>query len=205
MRQKELLESLKETYPRYKHLSREGRRCLAVELLLESIGEDISREGLLDTPDRVARMYEEIFAGYDLNPEEILSTTFDESHQELVLVKDIPFYSHCEHHMVPFFGKAHIAYIPQGKVVGISKLARLVECYAKRVQIQERMTSTIADDIDQYLTPRGVAVIIEAEHLCMGMRGIKKPGAKTVTSAMRGVFKDDGNNARMELMNLIKL
>lgn len=180
-------------------------RMTAVRMLLQSIGEDPIREGLLDTPKRVAKMYEEIFSGYNLNPEEILATTFDESHQELVLVKDISFYSHCEHHMVPFFGKAHVAYIPQGKVVGISKLARLVECYAKRVQIQERMTSSIADDIDQYLIPRGVAVIIEAEHLCMGMRGIKKPGAKTVTSAMRGVFKDDGNNARMELMNLIKL
>jgi GTP cyclohydrolase I len=176
----------------------------AVKLLLDSIEEDSDREGLLDTPKRVAKMYEEIFAGYSQDPKEILSRTFQEEHQEMVLVKDIPFYSHCEHHMVPFFGVVHVAYIPQGCVVGISKLARLVECYAKRLQIQERMTSSIADDIEKYLNAKGVAVIVDAEHLCMTMRGVKKPGAKTVTSAMRGVFKDNTNNARMEVLNLIK-
>lgn len=184
-----------------------AKRHLAVTLLLSTIPEEqMYREGLLGTPDRVAHMYEEIFSGYTANAEEILSTGFEEeNHQELVLLKDIPFYSHCEHHMVPFFGKVHIAYIPQGRVVGISKLARLVECYARRLQIQERLSSDIADSIQYYLNPKGVAVVIEAEHLCMTMRGVQKPGAKTVTSAMRGVFKDNTNNARMELMNLIKL
>ena len=188
-----------------KDMTKDQLRRYAVHLLLLSMGENPEREGLIDTPKRVSKMYDEIFAGYEQDPESLLDTTFDESHQELVLVKDIPFYSHCEHHMVPFFGTAHVAYIPNGKVVGISKLARLVECYAKRIQIQERMTSQIADDIEKYLEPRGVAVIIKAEHLCMAMRGVKKPGSNTVTSAMRGVFREDGNNARMELMNLIRL
>ena len=180
-------------------------RHTAVAALLGSIGEDTEREGLLDTPKRVAKMYDEIFSGYKMNPDDILQTTFnDEAHQEMVIVKEIPFYSHCEHHMVPFFGIAHIAYIPNGGVVGISKLARLVDCYAKRLQIQERMTSSIADDIMRVLQPLGAAVLIEAEHLCMTMRGVQKPGTKTVTSAMRGVFLDDTNNARMEFLNLIK-
>lgn len=184
----------------------EARRD-AVRLLLASIeGPKIGREGLQDTPNRVAKMYDEIFAGYEQCGPDILSTGFDEDqHQELVIVKDIPFYSHCEHHMVPFFGKVHVAYIPNGRVVGLSKLARLVECYARRLQIQERLTTQIADDVDAVLKPLGVAVIIEAEHLCMTMRGIKKPGAKTVTSAVRGVFKDNDNNARMELLNLLRL
>ena len=180
-------------------------RHTAVAALLGSIGEDTEREGLLDTPKRVAKMYDEIFSGYKMNPDDILQTTFnDEEHQEMVIVKEIPFYSHCEHHMVPFFGIAHVAYIPNGGVVGISKLARLVDCYAKRLQIQERMTSSIADDIMRVLKPLGAAVLIEAEHLCMTMRGVQKPGTKTVTSAMRGVFLDDTNNARMEFLNLIK-
>lgn len=180
-------------------------RHTAVAALLGSIGEDTEREGLLDTPKRVAKMYDEIFSGYKMNPDDILRTTFnDEAHQEMVIVKEIPFYSHCEHHMVPFFGIAHVAYIPNGGVVGISKLARLVDCYAKRLQIQERMTSSIADDIMRVLQPLGAAVLIEAEHLCMTMRGVQKPGTKTVTSAMRGVFLDDTNNARMEFLNLIK-
>lgn len=180
-------------------------RHTAVAALLGSIGEDTEREGLLDTPKRVAKMYDEIFSGYKMNPDDILQTTFnDEAHQEMVIVKEIPFYSHCEHHMVPFFGIAHVAYIPNGGVVGISKLARLVDCYAKRLQIQERMTSSIADDIMRVLQPLGAAVLIEAEHLCMTMRGVQKPGTKTVTSAMRGVFLDDTNNARMEFLNLIK-
>jgi GTP cyclohydrolase I len=165
----------------------------------------LCREGLLDTPDRVAKMYDEIFAGYGQCPGQILATGFDEEqHEEMVVVKDIPFYSHCEHHMVPFFGVAHVAYIPQGRVVGISKLARLVECYARRLQIQERMSSNIADDIMSYLDAKGAAVIIEAEHLCMTMRGVRKPGAKTTTSAMRGVFRENNHNARMELLALIK-
>ena len=197
---------IRRSNPIFLGLSNEGKRYLAVQLLLASIPGETMREGLFDTPGRVAKMYDEIFAGYEQNPEQILSTGFDEEHhQELVLVKDIPFYSHCEHHMVPFFGIAHVAYIPNGRVVGISKLARLVECYARRLQIQERLASQVADDIEKYLQPRGVAIIIEAEHLCMTMRGVKKPGAKTITSAMRGVFREDGNNARMELMNLIKL
>lgn len=180
-------------------------RHTAVAALLGSIGEDTEREGLLDTPKRVAKMYDEIFSGYKMNPDDILQTTFnDEAHQEMVIVKEIPFYSHCEHHMVPFFGIAHVAYIPNGGVVGISKLARLVDCYAKRLQIQERMTSSIVDDIMRVLQPLGAAVLIEAEHLCMTMRGVQKPGTKTVTSAMRGVFLDDTNNARMEFLNLIK-
>lgn len=180
-------------------------RMDAVSDLLETIGEEPEREGLVDTPLRVAKMYDEIFSGYKMNPDDILQTTFnDEAHQEMVIVKEIPFYSHCEHHMVPFFGIAHVAYIPNGGVVGISKLARLVDCYAKRLQIQERMTSSIADDIMRVLQPLGAAVLIEAEHLCMTMRGVQKPGTKTVTSAMRGVFLDDTNNARMEFLNLIK-
>jgi GTP cyclohydrolase I len=180
-------------------------RTGAVKDLLRSIGEDVSREGLLDTPARVARMYEEIFRGYNQDPKEILGTTFTEDHHELVLVKDIPFYSHCEHHMVPFFGVAHIAYIPNGNVEGISKLARLVDCFSRRLQIQERLTSQIADTIEEVLKPMGVAVIISAEHMCMTMRGVEKPGTKTITSAMRGVFMDNQNNARLELMSLIKM
>lgn len=182
-------------------------RQAAVRVLLESLGENPDREGLQDTPKRVAKMYDEIFAGYNQTPEDILSTVFgDEQHKELIIVKDIPFYSHCEHHMVPFYGTVHVGYIPgdSGAVVGISKIARLVECFARRLQIQERMTSQIADTINEILRARGVAVIIQAEHLCMGMRGVQKPGSKTVTSAMRGVFLDNTNNARLEFMHLIK-
>lgn len=185
-------------------LQPEIQRVLAASLLLSSVGEDTSREGLLETPLRVASLYEEIFSGYEQNPEEILETTFqDEQHQELVMVKDIPFYSHCEHHMVTFFGKVSVAYIPSGKVVGISKIARLVDCFAKRFQIQERMTSQIADTINEVLEPKGVAVIIEAEHLCMTMRGVQKADTKTVTSAMRGVFLEKDNNARIEFLSLL--
>jgi GTP cyclohydrolase I len=184
---------------------KEVQRRAAVQLLLLSIEEDRHREGLIDTPARVAKMYDEIFAGYEQDPKEILGTEFNERYDEMVLVRDIPFYSHCEHHMVPFFGVAHVAYIPNGKVVGISKLARLVECFAKMLQIQERMTQQIAESIENVLQPLGVAVIIQAEHLCMGMRGIKKPGTKTVTSYMTGVFRHNENNARMELMQLINM
>jgi GTP cyclohydrolase I len=183
-----------------------GRRKKAVSILLGTIpGEQTDREGLLDTPARVCKMYDEIFAGYQMDPWDILSRTFQkEDHQEMVIVKDIEFYSHCEHHMVPFFGVAHVGYIPNGTIVGISKLARLVECFAKRLQVQERMTSQIADSIQSALSPMGVAVVIEAQHLCMSMRGVKKPEAKTITSAMRGVFLDNANSARSEFLGLIK-
>jgi GTP cyclohydrolase I len=186
-------------------LNAHTKRYLATQLLLESVGENIKREGLLDTPARVAGMYEEIFAGYQIDPKSLLETTFqDEAHQEMVIVRDIPFYSHCEHHMVTFFGKVDVAYIPRGKVVGISKIARLVDCFGKRFQIQERMTSQIADTLDEVLQPRGVAVIIEAEHLCMTMRGVQKSGAITVTSGMRGAFLEPNNDARIEFLSLRK-
>ena len=161
-----------------------------VRLLLEGIGEDPSREGLADTPDRVARMYEEIFDGMGKTAREHLSKVFTADSAGLVLERDITFYSTCEHHLMPFYGKAHIAYLPQDKVVGLSKLARTVEVYARRLQIQEQMTGQIADDIMEHLQPRGVMVILEAEHMCMTMRGIKKPGSSTVTVAVRGVFED---------------
>lgn len=163
----------------------------AVKLLLEGIGEDAQREGLLDTPDRIARMYTEIFAGMDEKAEVPLSKVFTVEDSEMVLEKDITFYSMCEHHMMPFFGKAHIAYIPKGKVVGLSKLARTVEVFAKRLQIQERMTGQIADAVMDNLNAEGVMVVVEAEHLCMTMRGVKKPGSKTVSIATRGEFKDN--------------
>lgn len=160
-----------------------------VKLILEGIGEDTQREGLLDTPDRIARMYEEIFAGMDQTAEEPLSKMFHVDNDEMVIEKDITFYSTCEHHFMPFFGKAHVAYIPDGKVVGISKLARTVEVYAKRPQIQEKLTAQIVDALMEYLNPKGAIVMIEAEHMCMTMRGIKKPGSKTVTFAARGAFE----------------
>ena len=184
----------------------------AVRLLLEGIGEDPDREGLVDTPDRVARMYEELFLGMDADVSKPLSKVFalesvehkergcsledkdigkGSSAGEIILEKDIVFYSMCEHHMLPFYGKAHIAYIPEGKVLGLSKLARTVEIYARRLQIQEKMTGQIADAMMEYLAPRGVMAVLEAEHMCMTMRGVKKPGSRTVTIAARGVFKDD--------------
>ncbi len=163
----------------------------AVELLLEAIGEDKNREGLADTPERIARMYEEIFEGYEKDPSKVLSKVFSVESGEMVMEKDITFYSMCEHHMMPFYGKAHIAYIPGDKVVGISKLARTVEIYARRLQIQERMTGQIADAIMDNLGSKGVMVVLEAEHTCMTMRGVKKPGSKTVTVATRGSFSDD--------------
>jgi GTP cyclohydrolase IA len=180
------------------------RAAAAVRELLLAVGEDPDRPGLKDTPGRVARAYEEMFAGLWQDPGEVLATTFDEDHDEFVLVKDIPMYSTCEHHLVPFHGVAHIGYIPgeDGRVTGLSKLARLVEVYARRPQVQERMTSQIADALSDVLRPRGVIVVIEAEHLCMAMRGIRKPGASTVTSAVRGLFR--GNSAsRNEAMSLI--
>ena len=177
----------------------------AVRMILEAVGEDPNREGLLDTPKRVARMYEEIFSGLNKNPKDQFSVVFSEDHEELVLVKDIPFFSTCEHHLVPFFGKAHIGYIPRGgRVTGLSKLARAVETVARRPQLQERITSTVADSIMEKLDPYGVIVVIEAEHMCMTMRGVKKPGSKTITSAVRGVFAED-SAARAEAMSLIGL
>lgn len=163
----------------------------AITLLLEGIGEDINREGLKETPDRIARMYAEIFSGMDETPAEYLSKTFSVSGSDIVVEKDIVFYSTCEHHLMPFYGKAHVAYIPDGKVVGLSKLARCVEVFAKRPQIQEKMTAQIADAIMEHLKPKGVMVMVEAEHMCMTMRGVKKPGSKTVTYAARGVFEED--------------
>ncbi|NNV05762.1 GTP cyclohydrolase I FolE [Geobacillus sp. C56-T2] len=176
----------------------------AVRLILEAIGEDPNREGLVDTPKRVAKMYAEVFAGLNEDPKQHFQTVFSEEHEELVLVKDIPFYSMCEHHLVPFFGVAHVAYIPrEGKVTGLSKLARAVEAVARRPQLQERITATVADSIVETLEPYGVMVVVEAEHMCMTMRGVKKPGAKTVTTAVRGVFETDAN-ARAEVLSLIK-
>ncbi|MEI5907185.1 GTP cyclohydrolase I FolE [Bacillus spongiae] len=176
----------------------------AVRLILEAVGEDPNREGLLDTPKRVAKMYEEVFQGLNQDPREYFETIFSEDHEEVVLVKDIPFYSMCEHHLVPFFGHAHVAYIPRnGKVTGLSKLARAVEAVAKRPQLQERITSTVAESIMEKLEPHGVMVVVEAEHMCMTMRGVKKPGAKTVTTAVRGSFKEDAQ-ARSEILSFIK-
>lgn len=172
--------------------------------LLESIGEDSGREGLIDTPARVAKMYDEIFDGYKMNPKEILSRTFkDEKHKEMVIVRNIDFFSHCEHHMVPFFGKAHVGYVPEGTLVGLSKIVRLVECFAHRLQIQERMTSQIADSLVECLKPMGAIVVIEAEHLCMKMRGVRNPCADTVTSAVRGVF-ETVPAARSEFLTLMR-
>jgi len=176
----------------------------AVRMILEAVGEDPDREGLLDTPKRVARMYAEAFEGLFIDEEKYFETVFSEDHEEMVLVKDIPFYSMCEHHLVPFFGKAHVAYIPRGgRVVGLSKLARAVETVARRPQLQERITATVADAIVRKLDPHGVVVVVEAEHMCMTMRGVKKPGSKTVTSAVRGIFANDAA-ARAEVFSLIR-
>lgn len=163
----------------------------AVKLFLEGIGEDPEREGLVETPDRIARMCNEIFAGMEENVSEHLSKTFVIKNNEMVVEKDIVFYSICEHHLLPFYGKAHIAYIPDGKVAGLSKLARTVEVYARRPQIQEQMTGQIAEAIMEYLKPQGVMVMVEAEHMCMTMRGVRKPGSRTTTISSRGCFEDD--------------
>lgn len=176
----------------------------AVREILYAIGEDPDREGLIDTPRRIADMYEEVFGGLKQDPKQHLKTVFtEENHEEFVLVKDIPFYSTCEHHLVPFFGVAHIGYIPKdGKLTGLSKLARLLEGYARRPQLQERLTSQVADAVEEMLQPRAVIVVIEAEHMCMTMRGVKKPGSKTVSSAIRGLFKSD-QRSRNEALSLI--
>lgn len=163
----------------------------AVQMLLEGIGEDVTREGLVETPDRIARMYEEIYGGYEEDAGQHLSKIFHVDNNEMVVEKEITFYSTCEHHLLPFYGKAHIAYIPDGKVVGLSKLARTVEVYAKRLQLQEQLTGQIADALMEHLQPKGVMVMIEAEHMCMTMRGIKKPGSQTVTVVKRGAFLEN--------------
>lgn len=163
----------------------------AIKLLLEGIGEDVDREGLQGTPERIARMCEEIYGGLDNEADEYLQKQFHVENNEMVLEKDITFYSMCEHHLMPFYGKAHIAYIPDGKVVGLSKLARTVEVFARRLQLQEQLTGQIADALMEYMQPKGALVMVEAEHMCMTMRGIKKPGSQTVTLARRGVFETD--------------
>jgi GTP cyclohydrolase IA len=177
----------------------------AVTEILIAIGEDVDRDGLLNTPRRVASMYEELFSGLHDDPARHLEVTFAAEHDEMVMVRDIPFASLCEHHLVPFLGKAHVAYIPaeDGRITGLSKLARLVDGYARRLQVQERMTTEIADAIDKVLAPRGVLVVIEAEHLCMSMRGVKKPGTVTVTSSVRGLFRSDVAT-RAEAMQFIR-
>jgi GTP cyclohydrolase IA len=176
----------------------------AVREILLAIGEDPDRDGLTETPARVARAYAEQFSGLSQHPEDVLGTVFDADHDELILVRDIEVYSTCEHHLVPFFGRAHVAYIPneKGQITGLSKLARLVDVYARRPQVQERMTSQIADALMRVLEPRGALVVIEAEHLCMSMRGVRKPGAKTVTSAVRGIIRDSART-RAEAMSLL--
>ncbi|MEV6567217.1 GTP cyclohydrolase I FolE [Streptomyces kronopolitis] len=181
----------------------EKRAENAVRELLIAVGEDPDREGLLETPARVARAYKEIFAGLWQKPEDVLTTTFDLGHDEMVLVKDIELVSSCEHHLVPFVGVAHVGYIPSadGKITGLSKLARLVDVFARRPQVQERLTTQIADSLMEILEPRGVIVVIECEHMCMTMRGVRKPGAKTTTSAVRGQLRDAATRA--EAMSLI--
>lgn len=176
----------------------------AVEMILEAIGEDKNREGLIDTPKRVADMYEEIFAGMERKAEDEISVFFTEEHDEMVIVKDIPLYSMCEHHLLPFLGKAHVAYIPrEGKVTGLSKLARVVDIASKRPQLQERLTTQIAEILMKKLDAKGVLVVIEAEHMCMVMRGVKKSGSKTITSAVRGIFRSS-QATREEAFMLLK-
>ena len=180
-----------------------ARAAAAVTELLIAIGEDPERDGLRDTPDRVARMFAETFAGLRQQPADVLTTTFDLGHDEMVMVKDIEVYSTCEHHLVPFHGVAHVGYIPSeaGRITGLSKLARLVDVFARRPQVQERLTTQIADSLGELLDPRGVIVVVECEHLCMSMRGVRKPGARTVTSAVRGQLRDPATRA--EAMSLI--
>jgi len=176
----------------------------AVRILLSAIGEDPTREGLKRTPERVARMYAELTAGYYMNPEELVNDAlFDISYDEMVIVRDIEFYSLCEHHLLPFFGHAHVAYIPNGRVIGLSKIPRVVEMFARRLQVQERMTVQIADFLEETLSPKGVAVVVEGMHMCSMMRGVKKANARMVSSAMRGVFHSDPRT-RNEFVNLVR-
>jgi GTP cyclohydrolase I len=180
------------------------RVAASVRSILEAIGEDPDRQGLRRTPERVANMYAEVFSGLDRDPVAELDVVFDAGHDEMIMLRDVPLYSHCEHHLIPFLGVAHVAYIPneQGQITGLSKLARVIDVLAKRPQVQERLTTGIADAIEKALSPRGVFVVIEAEHLCMTMRGVQKPGSKTVTSAVRGIFREN-EATRAEAMNLI--
>jgi GTP cyclohydrolase I len=180
-----------------------GRIEKAVREIIDAIGEDPMREGLVETPERVARFYEEVFDGLHTDPGDVVDAFFGEEHyQEIVMVREIPFYSMCEHHFVPFHGQAHVAYLPQGRVTGLSKLARLVEGFARRPQMQERLTAQVADCLSERLQPLGVLVVVEAEHLCMSMRGVKKPGATTVTSAVRGIMETNPAT-RSEAMSLL--
>ena len=181
-----------------------ARAEAAVRELLAAIGEDPTRDGLVDTPSRVARMYEEIAGGNDVDPASHLAVTFEANHDEMVMVKDIPIYSLCEHHLVPWFGHAHVAYIPndEGRITGLSKLARLCDGFAQRLQVQERLTTQIAEAIEAALAPKGVLVVVEAEHLCMSMRGVRKPGTTTVTSAVLGLFRRDPST-RAEAMTIL--
>jgi GTP cyclohydrolase IA len=180
----------------------EARIEKAVREILSAVGEDLNREGLKDTPARVARMYGELLAGMRDDPNIHLSRVFNENYDEIVLLRDIPFYSMCEHHMMPFIGSAHVAYLPSGKILGVSKLARIVDCFARRLQTQERLTYQIADCLMTNLKPQGVAIVLEAAHICMTIRGIKKPGSVMVTSAVRGLFRKDPRS-RNEIMSLI--
>jgi GTP cyclohydrolase I len=181
------------------------RIASAVREILAAIGEDPDRDGLLDTPMRVARMYAEVFSGLRDDPQSHLQVMFEANHDEMVMVRDIPMTSMCEHHLVPFMGRAHVAYIPgtDGRVTGLSKIARLVDAFAKRPQVQERLTAQIANELEATLQPRGVLVVIEAEHLCMSMRGVRKPGSSTVTSAVRGLFRES-SSTRAEAMRFIE-
>jgi GTP cyclohydrolase IA len=175
----------------------------AIREIILAIGEDPDREGLRETPRRVAEMFKELFSGLAVDPAEMLAVSFDEGHEEMVILRDIPFYSMCEHHFLPFHGKAHVGYIPRGCVVGISKIARVLEAFAKRPQLQERLTSQIADTLMEKLDPDGVAVVVEAEHLCMTMRGVRKPGSSVVTSAVRGTF-ENSSVTRSEFLTLVR-
>ena len=174
----------------------------AVNEILLAVGEDPQREGLQQTPERVGKMYAELLAGMQLNPKEHVKSVFRENYDEVVLLRDVPFYSICEHHLMPFIGKAHLAYLPDGKVLGVSKLARIVDCFARRLQVQERLTSQVADFLMDNLKPKGVAVVVEASHSCMTIRGIKKPGSVMVTSALRGIFIRD-SRSRSEVLSLM--
>ncbi len=175
----------------------------SLHTLIRSLGEDAGREGLAGTPERMTRMYRELFEGLFLDPEEVLSVGFEEGHDEMVILREIPFYSMCEHHFLPFHGQAHVGYLPDGRIVGLSKIARAVEIFAKRPQVQERMTTQIAECVERVLGARGVGVVIEAEHLCMTARGVRKPGSRMVTSAMRGLFRHDPQS-RSEFLQLIR-
>jgi GTP cyclohydrolase I len=179
------------------------RIARAVSEIIDAIGEDAGREGLRDTPQRVARMYAELFSGLHQDPQEVLRRGFDEEHKEMVILKSIPFYSLCEHHFLPFHGEAHVGYVPEGRIVGVSKLARVVDILARRPQLQERLTSQVADAIMQGLQPDGVAVVVEAEHLCITMRGVQKPGTRMITSAIRGGFRRRGVT-RSEFLSLVQ-